>query len=72
VAVVQGTVTPIRSASRSTTASAICRQVVSLPPTMLNMLSSPSRLAWSSTVKVRLTSRVSPSASPPPAGASAL
>ncbi len=71
MAVRQGSVTPIRSASRSTTASAICRQVVSLPPTMLYMLSSPFRRGWSITVKFRLTSRVSPPPSPPSAGGSA-
>ena len=39
---------------------------------MLYMLSSPSSLGWSTTVKVRLTSRVSPPPPPPPsAGGSA-
>ena len=52
-AVVHGSVTPSLSHTRSTVSSAILRNVVSLPPTIVTKFSTPSREAWSRTVWAR-------------------
>ena len=54
VAVAHGRTTPSLVHTASAVLSAISRNVVSLPPTMLTMPPTPSRAAWSRTSKVRV------------------